>query len=81
MRGRVQGVGFRMSLASRARALAVNGWVRNTGDGFVEAVFEGDEDAVDSLVRWCSDGPRGAAVTHVDAEDVAHTGFSSFEIR
>jgi acylphosphatase len=79
--GRVHGVGFRVSVASRARARGVTGWVQNRADGSVEAVFEGEEDAVRSLVRWCAEGPRGASVTGVVAEDVAHAGLTSFEIR
>ena len=73
--------GFRMAVASRARTLGVAGWVRNRADGTVEAVFAGEPDAVDALVRWCSDGPRGAAVSRVDVDDVAHEELTSFEIR
>ena len=81
MHGRVQGVGFRVSAASRAQARGVAGWVRNLDDGTVEALFEGEPDAVDSLVRWCSVGPRGAAVSRVDVDDVASAGLTAFEIR
>jgi acylphosphatase len=79
--GRVQGVGFRVSAASRAHARGVAGWVRNLADGTVEAVFEGEPEAVDALVRWCSDGPRGATVTRVEVNDVAYAGLAAFEIR
>ena len=61
--GRVQGVGFRYALRSRAASLGVGGWARNRPDGTVEAVLEGPGDAVDSLVAWCGEGPRGAAVS------------------
>jgi acylphosphatase len=64
--GRVQGVGFRYAVVARARSLDVGGWVSNLGDGSVEAVFEGDDEAVASLVAWCEHGPRGAEVRHVD---------------
>lgn len=79
--GRVQGVGFRISLASRARARDVGGWVSNRGDGTVEAVLEGEDAAVEALVEWCRSGPRGAAVTRVDVHDEQPEGQSSFEIR
>jgi acylphosphatase len=79
--GRVQGVGYRMAVASRARALGVAGWVRNRADGTVEAVFEGAPDAVESLVRWCADGPRGADVSRVDDDTVRPEGLTSFQIR
>lgn len=79
--GRVQAVGFRVSAASRAQSRDVAGWVRNRPDGTVEAVFEGEADAVASLVHWCSEGPRGASVTHVDVSDTTPEGLGSFEIR
>jgi acylphosphatase len=65
--GRVQGVGFRESMKLVAEALEVTGWVRNRGDGDVEATVQGDEPAVDQLVAWCGSGPPGANVRFVDA--------------
>ena len=63
--GRVQGVFFRAELRDRARSLGVGGSVRNAPDGSVEAVLEGDDDAVESLLRWCEQGPAGARVEDV----------------
>ena len=65
--GRVQDVGFRESMRLIALALNVVGWVRNRADGSVEAVVQGDEDAVDQLVGWCHNGPPGANVKYVNA--------------
>jgi acylphosphatase len=79
--GRVQGVGFRFAIARAAEARGVAGWVRNRPDGTVEAVFEGDPDAVESLVRLTGDGPRGAAVERVDLAEAAPEGLTGFEIR
>jgi acylphosphatase len=70
-----------MAAASRARARGVAGWVRNLPDGTVEALFEGEPDVVDALVRWCSEGPRGSAVEHVAVEEASPGSLSSFEIR
>jgi acylphosphatase len=64
--GRVQGVGFRYAAVARARSLGLGGWVKNQADGSVEAVFEGDDEAVASMVAWCEHGPRGAEVRDVD---------------
>jgi acylphosphatase len=66
--GYVQGVFFRTEARERARSRGVAGWVRNDADGSVEAVFEGNRDAVESLVRWCHEGPRGARVENVRVE-------------
>lgn len=67
--GYVQGVGFRYALERRADPLGVAGWARNNADGTLEAVFEGEPDAVDSLVRFCHEGPRGAVVDSVDVRE------------
>ncbi len=66
MSGRVQGVFFRDDCRREAIAAGVTGWVRNRVDGRVEAVFEGDPDAVDRLVSWCRTGPPSARVSDVD---------------
>jgi acylphosphatase len=79
--GRVQGVFFRQETARLARAAGVAGWVRNLGDGRVEAVFEGDPAAVQPLVRWASSGPPMAFVEHVEIEEEAPKAESGFRIR
>jgi acylphosphatase len=81
VRGRVQGVGFRMFVESRARMRGVAGWVRNCWDGTVEAVFEGEPDPVDAVVAACEDGPRGADVSAVDVSDEEPEGLRGFAIR
>jgi acylphosphatase len=57
IRGRVQGVFFRAEASERARSLGLAGWVRNCPDGSVEAVFEGEDERVASMVDWCRRGP------------------------
>ena len=66
--GSVQGVFFRVETRDRARSLGVSGWVRNLQDGAVEAVFEGSEEQVESMVEWCRRGPAGARVESVDVD-------------
>jgi acylphosphatase len=78
--GWVQGVGFRFAVARAADVRGVAGWVRNRGDGTVEAVFEGELDAVESLVRFCREGPRGAEVSRVDVVDEKPEGLSRFDV-
>lgn len=63
--GSVQGVFFRQEAARRAGSRDVVGWIRNLPDGRVEAVFEGYEAAVQSLVEWCERGPQMADVRDV----------------
>ncbi len=68
IRGRVQGVGYRASMQTRARELQVHGWVRNRGNGGVEAWVQGPRPMVEALVAWCHDGPALARVSAVVAE-------------
>jgi acylphosphatase len=65
VRGRVQGVGYRYAMAEAATALGLAGWVRNRRDGTVEALVQGDADALERLVAWCRRGPPAARVTAV----------------
>jgi acylphosphatase len=81
VQGFVQGVGFRISLARAAQVRGVSGWVRNRGDGTVEAILEGPADAVDAMVAWCREGPRGAQVDRVDVVDEAPEGVLGFDVR
>jgi acylphosphatase len=81
VQGRVQGVFFRDSTQRQASTRGVAGWVTNRSDGAVEAVFEGDPEAVESLVRFMRDGPRGAEVSDVEVTDEEPEGLSGFEVR
>jgi acylphosphatase len=81
VKGDVQGVFFRDSTRSRAESRGVGGWVANRPDGSVEAVFEGDEDAVRSMIDFVSEGPRRAEVRDVLVEEEEPEGFFGFQIR
>jgi acylphosphatase len=79
--GQVQGVFFRDTARRRAEAAGVAGWIRNTPEGSVEAVFEGEPDAVGELVEFCRHGPSRAEVASVEVEDETPEGLSGFEVR
>jgi len=81
VRGFVQGVGFRYSVLQRARLRGLGGWVSNRQDGSVEAVFEGDDDAVEALMSFLRDGPRGAEVDSVDVIEEEPEGLREFNVR
>jgi len=79
--GLVQGVAFRWFVRRVARELGVKGWVRNLPDGRVEAVFEGEERAVERLVELCRCGPPAARVDEVKVLREEYKGeFDDFEI-
>jgi acylphosphatase len=79
--GLVQGVGFRLLVRRAAETRAVFGWVRNRGDGTVEAVFEGESEDVESLVRVCGEGPGEAAVARMEVIEEEPEGLASFNVR
>jgi acylphosphatase len=81
LQGHVQGVFFRETTRRRALAAGVSGWVRNAPYGSVEAVFEGEPEAVERLVAFAREGPRGARVDWVDLANEEPEGLSGFEVR
>lgn len=78
--GRVQGVFFRAECARRARELGLVGFVRNTPDGRVEAVFEGPSQDVDTMIEWCRQGPPLAVVDEVEVTGEDSRGDTEFRV-
>jgi len=78
--GFVQGVFFRDTVRRRADATGVSGWVRNNRDGTVEAVLEGDDEAVERLVAFCRRGPRGAQVERIEVFEEEPEGLTGFRV-
>ena len=79
--GRVQGVYYRATTRDTARERGVDGWVRNLDDGRVEAVFEGTEAAVESMIEWCHTGSPNARVDDVSVEYGDPDGVEGFDIK
>jgi acylphosphatase len=77
--GRVQGVGYRDAMVDAALAANVQGFVRNTAEGHVEANLQGGEEAVARMIAWAARGPRMARVERVLVEaadpDPRHASF------
>lgn len=78
--GRVQGVFFRDTTSRLAEREGVAGWVRNNHDGTVEAVFEGDPDAVGRLLAFVGRGPEGADVDRVETDPEEPEGLTGFRV-
>ena len=80
--GRVQGVFFRDSTREKAQELGLAGYVKNTPDGDVEALFEGPSEGVEEMVRWCGQGPPHASVENVEANyESPGDDLTGFEVR
>ena len=79
--GRVQGVWYRATTRDKAEQLGLTGWVRNTPDGKVEAVFEGEENDIQKMLLWCWEGPDLAKVVDVNINFEEYIDeFDSFKI-
>jgi acylphosphatase len=79
--GLVQGVFFRDTVRRLAQQQGVTGWVRNTHEGTVEAVFEGEPEAVERLVAFMHEGPSGAVVERAEVRSEDEEGLSGFVVR
>ena len=81
VRGSVQGVFFRANMRDKASELGVRGWVKNSSDGSVEAVLEGEQNSISEVLRWCHVGPSGAIVEEVRVlYEVYSEEFTDFKI-
>lgn len=80
--GRVQGIFFRENTKKKAQKLGVTGWVQNLVDGRVEAVFEGEKEKVEEMIKWAKRGPIWAKVNSIEVEWQEYKGeFDDFEIK
>ena len=82
VRGKVQGVYFRLTTKAVADQLGVKGFVRNQDDGSVYIEAEGDDFALDSFLEFCQEGPDRAEVEDISCIAVDEIkGFQNFEVR
>lgn len=80
--GKVQGVGYRFFATRVARRLGLKGWIRNLRDGTVDAIVEGETEAIDEWLEEIREGPRYAEVTKIDQEQKNFLGkFGDFDVR
>lgn len=79
--GRVQGVFFRDFTRRKALALGLAGWVRNLADGRVEAVLEGEPDAVHTMLDLLRKGPPQARVEDLTSNTESPEGHTDFQVR
>lgn len=80
--GKVQGVGFRFFATRVARRLGLKGWIENLRDGSVDAVVEGEANAIDEWVNEIREGPRYAEVTNIDQQTREYTGkLGDFDVK
>lgn len=79
--GRVQGVGFRAFIRSKAAVLNIKGWAKNLNDGRVEVVVQGDKYQVEQMIEKLKKGPSYAEVEHVKIDTEELESYSDFKIK
>ncbi|MCL4353666.1 acylphosphatase [Patescibacteria group bacterium] len=79
--GFVQGVGFRRFIKKNAENLGIVGWVRNTRDNKVEALFQGSEKNIKTVIMVSGKGPFLAEIKNLEVirEDIKED-FRDFRI-
>ncbi|HTQ66420.1 MAG TPA: acylphosphatase [Puia sp.] len=78
--GKVQGVFFRASARDMALTLEIRGWVKNTSEGNVEILANGNDISIRQFIAWCRKGPANAMVAHVAITEVEEKEFENFSI-
>jgi len=81
VRGRVQGVFFRLAAKEKALALGLAGVARNEPGGSVLVEVEGPAAKVDAFADWCRVGPPEATVREAEIVEAAPAGLSGFIVR
>lgn len=80
--GKVQGVGFRFFATRVARRLGLKGWIENQRDGTVEAMVEGESEAIDEWLGELREGPRFAEVVKIDQQRKEFSGrLGDFDVK
>lgn len=80
IKGRVKNVGYQKWLCKQALIYGVNGYCKSIEDGAVEAVLEGSENSVNSLISLCADGSEKSLVKNVYIEEVSSNGYFNFSM-
>jgi acylphosphatase len=80
IKGKVQGVFYRVSAKESADKLGITGWIKNTHEGDVEAVLTGSQSQLQAFIGWCKNGPPGANVSEVISTDIKEEIFKAFTI-
>lgn len=80
IKGKVQGVFYRVSARETAAKTGVKGWIKNSPEGDVEAVVTGSEEQLSEFISWCKKGPPRSKVTEVIAKELEEVQFVEFSV-
>jgi acylphosphatase len=79
--GRVQGVGMRYFVYTRALKYEINGFVKNMPDGNVEIICSGESEKMDKFIAELKKGPSFSFISEVRINETSESDFKNFEIR
>lgn len=80
IKGKVQGVFYRACAREEAEKLGITGWIKNTREGNVEAMINGDQKDIYRYISWCRKGPSRARVENVEVIRVEDREFEGFKV-
>lgn len=80
IKGKVQGVFYRVRAKEMAERCHISGWIKNTREGHVEALASGEEEDLRLFVEWCKKGPERAVVSELIVTEAAPADLSGFAI-
>jgi acylphosphatase len=80
VKGKVQGVSYRVTTKAVADQLGVRGYIKNADNGDVLIAAEGDKASLEMFLDWCSDGPEKAEVSSVESHEGELKNYRNFEV-
>ncbi len=78
--GKVQGVFYRKNTQQKAKEFNLVGWVKNNTNGTVEIFIQGHQTDIQKMIDWCWQGPKNAAVSHIEIEESLPKNYSEFNV-
>jgi acylphosphatase len=81
IRGKVQGVFYRASAKKIADQLGLNGWIKNSSNGDVEALVTGSATQLKQFTEWCREGPDRAEVEEIIETAQEEIVLNSFSVK
>lgn len=80
IKGKVQGVFYRATAKEMAEKLSLNGWIKNTAEGHVEATIQGSQEQIDQYIAWCWKGPARAKVDAIEINETPEIQLNGFQV-
>ncbi len=80
IKGKVQGVYYRVAAKEEAEKLGITGWVQYINEGRVEIMASGTQEHLEQFIEWCNKGPEKAEVANVIVTPLSEETFDEFSV-